>query len=235
MSRLISKVNKIKFKLLLSSMLILGLGCLHLYSSDVKGKEIEDINTIKCGNLIYAGTKSSVCFADRFLTRVSTETTLNPAKKFSAVKLGSEDVFKYPFAVFSGEDSFALTIPERENLIKYLKNGGFILASPGCSDKKWDASFRSELKICFPDLKLDKINMSHQIFSTVYTIPTLNLKHGGTALLEGLEFNGRIVLIYSKEGLNDVDHAKGCCCCGGDQINECEKVNVNIFTYALLN
>lgn len=217
------------------SLILFSLGCFHLNANEVKSKDVKKKNTIKCGNLIYAGTKSSVCFADRFLTRVSTETTLNPAKKFSAVKLGTKDVFKFPFTVFSGEDTFALTTQERKNLTKYLKNGGFVLASPGCSDKKWDKSFRNELKICFPDLKLKKIKMSHQIFSTVYKIPSLHLKHGGTALVEGLEYNGRIVLIYSKEGLNDVSHAKGCCCCGGDQIKECEKVNVNIFTYALLN
>ena len=55
---------------------------------------------------------------------------------------------------FSGNDSFTLPQKERENLKKYLLNGGFILASPGCSDESWDASFRRELKICFPDQKL---------------------------------------------------------------------------------
>jgi putative transcriptional regulator len=31
----------------------------------------------------------------------------------------------------SGNETFALTAPERENLRKYLTYGGFILASPG--------------------------------------------------------------------------------------------------------
>ena len=52
--------------------------------------------------------------------------------------------------------------------------------------------------------------------------------------LEGLEINGRLVLVYSKEGLNDVEHASGCCCCGGNEIQDPGKVNVNIFTYAVL-
>jgi hypothetical protein len=42
------------------------------------------------------------------------------------------------------------------------------------------------------------------------------------------------VMIYSKEGLNDVSNAKGCCCCGGGMIMESVTVNVNAFTYALL-
>jgi hypothetical protein len=77
--------------------------------------------------------------------------------------------------------------------------------------------------------------MDHTIFSTVYKIPRLTLMHGGsTTQVEGLTMNGRIVLVYSREGLNDASHAKGCCCCGGDQINESEQVNVNLITYALL-
>ena len=99
----------------------------------------------------------------------------------------------------------------------------------------WDAAFRNELKIVFPDVPLKRIPMTHQIFSTVYKIPRLSLMHGGTTtLVEGLEINGRLVLVYSREGLNDARNAKGCCCCGGDQINEGELVNVNLFTYALL-
>jgi hypothetical protein len=36
------------------------------------------------------------------------------------------------------------------------------------------------------------------------------------------------------EGLNDVAHAKGCCCCGGNELRNPARVNVNVFTYAVL-
>jgi hypothetical protein len=52
--------------------------------------------------------------------------------------------------------------------------------------------------------------------------------------VEGLEINGRLAFVYSKDGLNDVANAKGCCCCGGNMIMEAVAVNVNVFTYALL-
>lgn len=55
-----------------------------------------------------------------------------------------------------------------------------------------------------------------------------------TAFVEGLEINGRLVMVYSKDGLNDVSNAKGCCCCGGNMIVESVAVNVNVFTYSLL-
>jgi hypothetical protein len=189
---------------------------------------------IQCGNLIYAGNQSSVCFADRFLTEVGLQTTLKAEEKFSPVRLDSDDLFRYPFCVMSGNEHFSLSQKERERMRKYLMNGGFLLASPGCSDVNWDKSFRDELKLIFPEHALKPIPMSHPIFSVVNRIPQLTDKKGKTVMLEGLEINGRLVMVYSKEGLNDVANAKGCCCCGGNEITQPARVNVNVFTYALL-
>ena len=40
-----------------------------------------DLTQIQCGNLVYAGNKSSICFADKFLTDVARETTLNVCRR----------------------------------------------------------------------------------------------------------------------------------------------------------
>ena len=193
-----------------------------------------DLKLLQCGNLIYAGNKSSVCFADNFLSDVAAQTSLKVNKKFCPVRLDAEALFDYPFCVMSGHESFSLTPKERERLRKFLSDGGFLLASPGCSDEQWDKSFRQEIKVCFPEYPLQKIPMTHPIFSVVNPIPRLTEKHGNTVSLEGLEINGRLALVYSKEGLNDVEHASGCCCCGGNEIESPARVNVNVFTYAAL-
>lgn len=193
-----------------------------------------DLTLLQCGNLIYADNKSSVCFADRFLTDVAQQTSLRVNKKFCPVRLDSEALFDYPFCVMSGNENFSLSEKERSQLRKYLTQGGFLLVSPGCSDEKWDKSFRQEIKLCFPQNALQKIPMTHPIFSLVNPIPRLTEKNGRQVMLEGLELNGRLVLVYSKEGLNDVEQAKGCCCCGGNEIRDPARVNVNVFTYAVL-
>ena len=206
-----------------------------LPAADLTLAQIDRKTLIQCGNLTYAGTQTSVCFADHFLTLAASVTNLKIAPAFVPVPLGGDTVFNIPFCVWSGEGAFTLTAKERENLKKYLTTGGFIVSSPGCSNEDWDRSFRNEMKICFPDVPLKRIPMSDAIFSTVYSIPSLTLMHGGTTTqVEGLTINGRVVLVYSREGLNDARHAAGCCCCGGDQINEGEQVNVNLITYALL-
>jgi hypothetical protein len=193
-----------------------------------------DKDTLKCANLIYAGSKSSVCFSDKFLDTIRRETNCDTDRKFTKVKLSTDDTFQYPFAIMTGEGNFTLLGTERKILKAYLLRGGFLLASAGCSSKEWNRSFRREIQRIFPDRRMKKIEMSHPIFHTVFDVKRIRLKKGNTTRLEGLEIDGKIVLIYSAEGLNDTSNAgKNCCCCGGNEIKNSREINVNIFTYAL--
>jgi hypothetical protein len=189
---------------------------------------------VECANLIYAGTKSSVCFSEEFLSAVAAETSICTARKFKPVKLAEKEVFKFPFAVMTGEGAFNLTDDERKNLKAYLEKGGFLLASAGCSSKEWSDSFKREMEAVFPDRKLSEVSMEHPIFRTVYDVKRLDMSHGGEAKLLGLTIGGKIALIVSTDGLNDTGTMHGCCCCGGNEIKNAQKVNGNILAYALL-
>lgn len=191
--------------------------------------------TIRCGNLSYGANQTSVCFADAFLSQTAKATGLNIASSFSKIALGSDQVFTTPLCIFTGEGNFVLKESERNNLRKYLENGGFVLASPGCSDAEWNVAFLRETALSLPGLELKKIPMDHPIFSTVHKITALHLKNSGTAFLQGLFINDRLAMVYSPEGLNDVKNAKGCCCCGGNEIKEAGQVNTNAVAYALLH
>jgi hypothetical protein len=191
-------------------------------------------DSIECANLIYAGTKSSVCFSEEFLSAVGSETTVNTSRKFKPVKLAEREIFRFPFAAMTGEGAFTLTEDERKNLKMYLEKGGFLLASAGCSSKEWGDSFSHEIESIFPDRKLSEVPMSHPIFRTVYDIQRLERKHEDDAKLFGLTISGKIVLIYSPDGLNDTATMHGCCCCGGNEIKNSRQVNANILVYALL-
>ncbi len=208
-----------------------------------RAPDMGDKELLKCANLTYAGSKSSVCFSEEFLSTIRRETNCEPEGKFTSVRLAKDDMFKFPFAIMTGEGTFRLMDKERQILKSYLMRGGFLLASAGCSSQEWDRSFRQEIRRIFPDKRLTKLKMNHPLFHTVFDIRTITLKKGGTTQLEGLEIDGKIVLIYSPEGLNDTATAgktgkmgsKGskCCCCGGNEIKNSREINVNIFTYAL--
>ena len=191
-------------------------------------------DAVECANLIYAGTKSSVCFSEEFLSAVASETSVNTARKFKPVKMAEKEVFRFPFAVMTGEGAFTLTDDERKNLKLYLEKGGFLLASAGCSSKEWSDSFTREIEAVFPERKLAEVPLTHPIFRTLYDVKRLDMSHGGEAKLLGLTLSGKIVLIFSPDGLNDTGTMHGCCCCGGNEIKNSQKVNANVLAYALL-
>ena len=190
---------------------------------------------VQCANLIYAHDRSSICFSDAFLGQLQKDTNICTNRRFFSVKLGSAEIYRYPFAVMTGEGQFTLPENQRVNLRNYLLRGGFMVASAGCSSSTWNASFRAEIKRIFPKRKLKKLPLGHPIYHTVYDIKKLNTKRRGVnALLEGLEIEGKIVMIYSPEGLNDTRNTgPGCCCCGGNEIYNAKQVNANLLAYAL--
>jgi hypothetical protein len=195
------------------------------------GGEPESI--VQVANLVYAGTKSSKCFADHFLVKAEKESSISTSRRFHAVKLSSEDLFSYPLVIMTGEGEFTLPDSERENLRRFVERGGMVLASAGCSSTDWDRSFRREVSTVFPESPLATLAMDHAVFHTVYDIAELTARHGKPRPLEGVSIGGRIGVIYSQDGLNDTEHTQGCCCCGGNEITNCLEVNVNILAYSL--
>lgn len=196
-------------------------------------------NRVRCANLVYAVNKSSVCFSDRFLRRIQSETRIEVDPVFSRVHLGDiNSLLRYPFAIMTGEGGFTLTDQERVNLRYYVMNGGFLVASAGCSSLDWGRSFRREFARVFPDKRLEPLPLSHPVFRTVYAVKSLRTSHRTAkvpAVLEGMTVNGKLALVFSADGLNDTANAKNCCCCGGNEIVQAEFLNVNLLAYALLH
>jgi len=191
---------------------------------------------LRCANLIYGGTHTSRCFSDEFLSAAQRETGIATERRFKAVKLASEELFQFPFTMMTGESDFNFTSREREHLKKYLTSGGFLLASAGCSNKAWDSAFRREMRTLFPDSPLTRVPMDHALFRTVYPIETLTTTAPGhEPFLEGLQIDGKLVVVYSSHGLNDTNNTEGCCCCGGNEIANSLQVNVNVLIYALIH
>ncbi|MEM9915191.1 MAG: DUF4159 domain-containing protein [Planctomycetota bacterium] len=191
---------------------------------------------VRAAKLVYANNKSSVCFADEFLTVVADETHIETHPELVPVKSDSGELFDYPFAVMTGEGAFNFTEPQLDNLRTYLTHGGFVIASAGCSSTDWNRSFGHAVDQLFPDAQLTTLEADHPIFHTVYDTTSSKYKSGRSKLpeLRALEFDGRVVMIWSPDGLNDTANAgPNCCCCGGNEIKSAKQLNVNILAYAL--
>jgi len=194
----------------------------------------EAASVVQVANLIYAGTKTSECFADHFLRRAEQDSAISTSRRLHSVKLASDEIYNFPLLIMTGEGEFNLLAEERDNLRRFIERGGFLLASSGCSSTEWNTSFRREMASVFADREMKTIPQEHLIFHTVYDVDALNAKHGKPKPIEGIHFGTRLGVLYSQDGLNDTSNTQGCCCCGGNEITNAEQINVNILIYSLL-
>ena len=238
---------RLSLVLLVASWTILSLNPLMLAMDDVKKGTTTDVvrepssvggeagSVVQVANLIYAGTKTSECFADHFLRRAEKDSAISTSRRLHSVKLASDEIFNFPLLVMTGEGEFELLAEERENLRQFIERGGFLLASAGCSSDEWDRSFRREMAKTFVDRELKPLSKDHLVFHTAYDVKQLEAKHGTPKPLAGLHFGTRLGVLYSQDGLNDTSNTQGCCCCGGNEITNAEEINVNILVYSLLH
>jgi hypothetical protein len=203
--------------------------------SNQSGSAADDATQVRVAMLTYAQGKTATCFASGFLTEVARQTHIHVAREFSHTTLDPQKLPAFPFIVMTGQDAFTLSDDEQQVLKSYLQRGGFLLASPGCTNEAWNASFRALLKSILPAQPLTSISLDHPLFHTIYNITALPGRKAGTVgTLEGISLNGRLVVVFSDLGLNDTPNAGGgCCCCGGNELRDAQNVNANILAYVL--
>ncbi len=190
---------------------------------------------VRVGRLVYAGGKTSKCFADGFLELADRHMESNVSRQFEGVDLASDEIFEFPFIIMTGEGAFSLSEKERKNLRSYIQRGGFLLASAGCSNQAWARSFRDAFSDVFADHELEELDTKHPMFHTLFDIDRIVATKGSArGALYGMSINGRLSIVFSPLGLNDTANAGGgCCCCGGNEVRNAKEINANILAYAL--
>lgn len=178
------------------------------------------------------------CFSESFLDVIRRETTVAVDRPFLSVALGSPELFDHPFVIFSGENAFELSDAELANLAAYLRGGGFVLASAGCSNHAWAVSFERAIRKAMPQTPMVELSLEHPVFNTVFSVSELSSRRRQPVRMLGIEIDGRLALLYSPQGLNDtrnVDTAAPgeCCCCGGDEIVGAKFINAGALIYAI--
>ncbi len=196
-------------------------------------KSTIDVDLIRIGNLVYARHQFARCFSTGFLELAHRNTTIKTTGQLHPLRLSNSDLADYPLTILAGEKAFTLTADERTNLKRYLEQGGFVLASAGCSSVQFDRSLRREVTELFPDASLQPLPPDHPVFHIITAIEKLKTKTGDARPLLGLWVNQRLVLIYTPDGLNDTDNAPDCCCCGGNEILNAQAMMLNILAYVL--
>lgn len=156
----------------------------------------------------------------------------------------------YQIAYMHGRHKFDLTRPERERVKEYLLNGGVLFADACCSAVPFDKSFREQMAALFPDKPLTRIPVDHELFSTKIGNDLRQVRRRGTdssggrgvaagavlqgePVLEGIEIDGRYVVIYSKFDISCALERQTAIACEGYTADDATKLAVNIILYSL--
>ena len=156
-----------------------------------------------------------------------------------------KSLYEYPVVFMTGHNNFTYTPAQIKALARYLKKGGFLMASNCCGRQYFDQSFRKMVAQLFPDAKFEKLPANHPIYTGKTGIDLgevkyrpalakmLNARGTKKPILEAVKYKGRTVIIYSK-----YDY---CCGLEGDRPFSCKgysdksahKLAMSIFLFGL--
>lgn len=157
-------------------------------------------------------------------------------------------LFDYPLLYMHGRKNFALSDAERGQLKAYIENGGFLFADACCGAGQFDASFRRLIEQLF-GRELERIPLTHELFNNPLAFDIRQVKRRipgrdaqdaltlqesvGEPVLEGIEVDGRYVVVYSKYDLSCALERQATVSCAGYPTEDAARIGVNIVLYGL--
>jgi hypothetical protein len=146
------------------------------------------------------------------LRKLNLDVVLNPTPMFPSEK----KVLDFGFFYMHGRGPFTESKKDLEDLHFRLTSGGTLLADACCGSRAFDAAFRTFIETLFADdkLKLEPIKPEDDLFGkdlngvAIQKVRCRREKAGGKGAdaeyqemapaLEGVKYNGRWVVIYSR-------------------------------------
>ena len=139
---------------------------------------------------------------------------------------------------------------EIKSLRRYLLNGRVLFADACCGARPFDNSFREFARKLFPEGQLKRIDPDHEMFTTeighdlsrvrrrMPSASTSDTLDGNIitdkAFLEGIEVNGRFVVIYSKHDISCALERQASVACAGYLPEDAVRIAVNVVLYSML-
>ncbi len=162
-----------------------------------------------------------------------------------------ENLRSYPLAYLHGRSAFEFSPREIGKLREYLNGGAVLFADACCGSPPFDQSFRKLVRQLFPDQKLERIPITHELFSQGIGFDIRKVKRRipqsgnltdpldptlreGEPFLEGIQIKGRYCVIYSKYDLSCALERQASVACAGYDHHDAVRIAVNVIRYALL-
>ncbi len=164
----------------------------------------------------------------------------------------SPELYRYALLTMHGQRNFTFSQDERERIKAYLENGGVLFADACCGSEKFDASFRTLMEQVFGAGELKRIPLNDELFNIFHKLPTVKRRESSSGLsaggnrtietnvkdvepfLEGVQVNGRYVVIYSKFDISCALEKQNAIGCEGYISEDATRLAMNVVMYSIL-
>lgn len=156
-------------------------------------------------------------------------------------------LFRYPLLFLHGSRAFVPTVADRRKLRQHLDHGGVLIADACCGSPTFDVAFRKFAALLYPKHPLRVIPHGHEIYSgrNGSQIDRVHLRRrvagqGGIEVIEsvpeieGIEVDGRYVVLYSRWDLSCALDGRGATRCAGYVRDDAVRLAVNLVLYGML-
>ena len=161
------------------------------------------------------------------------------------------NLMRYPLLYMHGRSQFSFSKTEQATLKQALENGAVLFADSCCGSPPFDQSFRQMIREMFPTKQLKRIPINHPLFSeqTGYDVRKVRRRQMEVndvnqplkaktivvePLLEGIEIDGHLAVIYSKYDISCALEQQASVACAGYIPQDAVNLALNIVRYALL-
>lgn len=167
------------------------------------------------------------------------------------VSPGDPQLLEHPLAFIHGRRDFQWSAAERKALAEYLQRGGFLFGDAICASPQFAAAFRREVQAALPRARFRRIPADHPLFSKEfrgYDLATVTLRDPQVRaendplkaklerikpLLEGVEIDGRLVVVFSPYDISCAMENHASLECKGYIKGDAARIALNVILYAL--
>jgi hypothetical protein len=223
-----------------------------LDSPELEG--LEGRSVIRIAKLVHGGGANDAPGALANLIRTASQGELKlqmDARQYD-LRASDPNLKRFIFAFMHGRHDFRFTPEERENLRKFLENGGTLLADSICASKEFADAFRREMALVLSERRLERIPVDDPIFHEVggkYDIAQVTRREPAAAAqadqplrsrvqkvppeLEGIRVEDRWAVIFSPYDISCALEQHEALQCRGYTREDAARIALNVLKYAL--
>jgi hypothetical protein len=183
------------------------------------------------------------------LYRRETKSLVEP--KTPKLPANSPELDKYPIAYIHGRNKFLFSEEELKGLRRHFENGGVVLGDSICGSEEFADAVRREFARVFPDAVWRTLPPDHPLLLKegpggfdLRNVSLIdpgaggadieNAKREGPAEIEALEWNGRLIVLFSPNDLSCALESKHSLQCRGYTREDAFRIGMNMLLYSLL-